>query len=121
MNLEEMKLLNKRSSTAWKYDIIEYLKSRPDGASVEEIYSVTRPDQPDADLPKIKNDLASQKTYMKDIGYFVHVDKTSWDLMTEPHTSKKGEFLTRRKYQEEIENIIGRKLRDDEFMKEVKL
>ncbi len=54
-----------RGGRPWKYDIVEFLIKTPKGASDVELYKATRPDRLDISESKMKHNIASQLTYIK--------------------------------------------------------
>ena len=59
------KIANSTSRGQWRKDIVEYLKKH-NGATDVEIYMATRPDRLNISKRKMKNNIASQMTYLKD-------------------------------------------------------
>ena len=59
------KIKASKSNSNWRDDIIGYLKKH-NGATDIEIYKATRPDRLNISERKMKNNVASQMTYLKD-------------------------------------------------------
>lgn len=53
-----------RSARPWKFDIVEFLVRKPEGATDVEIYNSTRPDRLDISDSKKVHNIASQLTYI---------------------------------------------------------
>ena len=106
INSEQFKKVRGGSSSTWRTSIISHLK---ENQGIEEIalYKATYNGNKVTDqVNKIRHNLASQFTYMRDDGYAVVKEDNKVYLLTEPNPGQKGTFLVIKGQEERAKRLL---------------
>jgi len=93
LDATQFKKVRGGSSSTWRSSIIAHLKDNQ-GCDEQSLYTSTYTGNKWTDEPnKVRHNLASQFTYMRDDGYAVVKEDGKVFLLTEPNPGKKGTYL----------------------------